>query len=38
MVVVTLPVAIEEYSDRMPLVFTLEVNSWVAVFDVPELV
>ena len=38
MVEVTLPVAIEEYSERMPLVFTLEVNSWVAVFDVPELV
>ena len=35
MVEVTLPVAIDEYSDRMPLVFTLEVNSWVAVFDVP---
>ena len=38
MVDVTLPVAIDEYSDRMPLVFTLEVNSWVAVFEVPELV
>ena len=38
MVDVTLPVAIDEYSERMPLVFTFDVKSWVAVFDVPELV
>ena len=35
---VTLLVAIPEYSDRMPLVFTFEVNSWVAELEVPLLV
>ena len=35
---VTLPVAIDEYSDRMPLVLTFDVKIWVAVLDVPEFV
>ena len=38
MVDVTLPVAIDEYSERMPLVSTFDVKSWEAVFDVPALV
>ncbi len=32
---VTLPVAIELYSERMPLVLTFEVNIWVTWFEVP---
>ncbi len=38
MVVVTSPVAMDEYSERMPLVFMLEVNSWVVLLPVPLLV
>ena len=35
---VTLPVAIDEYSERIPLVLTFDVKIWVAVFEVPEFV
>ena len=38
MVVVTLPVAIDEYSERMPLVLTLDENIWVTWLVVPLLV
>ncbi len=38
MVVVTSPVAMDEYSERMLLAFMLEVNSWVVVLLVPLLV
>ena len=35
MVVVTLPVAMDEYSERMPLVFTFDENIWVTWLVVP---
>ena len=38
MVVVTLPVAIDEYSERMPLVLALDENIWVTWLVVPQLV
>ncbi len=38
MVVVTLPVAIEEYSDRMPVVLGSDENIWVTWLLVPLLV
>ncbi len=38
MVVVTSPVAMDEYSERMLLAFMLEVNNWVVVLLVPLLV
>ena len=38
MVVVTLPVAMEEYSERMPLVFGFDENIWVTWLVVPLLV
>ena len=38
MVVVTLPVAMDEYSERMPLVLTLDENIWVTWLVVPLLV
>ncbi len=36
--VVTLPVAIAEYSERTPLVLTFDVNIWVTWLLVPLLV
>ncbi len=38
MVVVTLPVAMEEYSERMPVVLGSEENIWVTWLLVPLLV
>ena len=38
MVVVTLPVAIDEYSERMPLVLGFDENIWVTWLEAPLLV